>query len=189
MVLLVLGLALFLGAHGFTRARSSRTRLIGRIGETPYKLGYSLVSLAGLSLIVIGWRSAPYVELLSPPVWTRHLAALLVWPAFVLFAAAYLPGRIQAAAKHPMLAGLKLWATAHLLANGDLASVVLFGALLAYGVAARILVKRAGPGEGRGPRSGPGRNDLLAAAIGTAAYLLFGAYLHPLLIGKNAFPI
>ncbi|MDR4305073.1 NnrU family protein [Chelatococcus sambhunathii] len=187
MLLLVLGLAVFIGAHLFTRARGVRAGLIARLGEGPYKGLYSLVSLIGLVLIVLGWRTAPYVELWSPPVWTRHLAPLLVWPAFVLIFSAHLPGHIRAKAKHPMLAGLKLWATAHLIANGDLASVILFGSLLAYGVVARIALKRDERAHGAPARPASWQNDVIAAVIGTAAFLLFGAFLHPLLIGKPAF--
>lgn len=189
MLLLVIGLALFLGAHLFTRARDQRARAIGRLGEGGYKAAYSVVSLLGLVLIVIGWRSAPYVEIWSPPVWTRHLNYLLMWPAFVLLIAAYLPGHILARAKHPMLAALKLWATAHLLANGDLASIVLFGSLLAYGVYARIALKRAERREGAPHRPASWQNDVVAVVVGTMLYGLFGAFLHPLIIGKPAFGI
>ncbi len=187
MLLLILGLAVFIGAHLFTRARGPRANLVARLGEGPYKIAYSVVSLLGLVLIVLGWRAAPYVELWSPPVWTRHLAALLVWPAFILIFSAHLPGHIRAKTKHPMLAGLKLWATAHLLANGDVASVLLFGSLLAYGVIARISLKRDERAHGAPVRRGSWQNDVIAIVIGTAAYGLFGAFLHPLLIGKSAF--
>ena len=127
----------------------------------------------------------------NPPVWTRHLALLLVWPAFVAFAAAYLPGRIKGALKHPMLAGLKIWALAHLLANGDLGSMLLFAGLLAWAVAARISTKRRDEVlDHGGPAAAPAgwRNDILAIAIGTAAYLVFLVWLHPLLIGVPALP-
>lgn len=187
MLLLILGLGAFLGAHLFTRARGPRAGLIASLGEPAYKIGYSLVSLLGLVLIVIGWRSAPYVELWSPPVWTRHLTVLLMWPVFILVIAAYLPGHIRARTKHPMLAGLKLWATAHLISNGDLASVVLFGSLLAYGVFARIAIKRQERVEGSRLRPASWQNDVIAVVIGTAVYVLFGLFLHPILIGKTAF--
>jgi uncharacterized membrane protein len=188
MFLLCLGLGLFLAAHLFTRARARRDALIARIGETPYKIAYSLISLAGLALVVVGYGHAPYVEVWSPPAWTRHVAVTLMWPAMILLVAAYLPGRIQAKTKHPMLAALKLWATAHLVANGDLASIVLFGSLLAYGVAARIALKRRERAEGARPRAlGSWQNDVVAVVLGTVVYGLFGAFLHPLLIGKPAF--
>ncbi|PZQ17801.1 MAG: NnrU family protein [Ancylobacter novellus] len=187
MILLVLGLVLFIGAHLFARARGPRAALVGRMGEGPYKALYSLVSLAGLALIVIGWRAAPFVEVWSPPVWTRHLALLLMWPAFVLLVSYRLPGHIRAKAKHPMLAAVKLWATAHLLANGDLAGILLFGSLLAWAVFARVALKKAERVEGAPPRPASWQNDLIAIVIGTALYLLFGAFLHPLLIGRSVF--
>lgn len=187
MILLILGIAVFLGAHLFTRARVARAAAIARLGEGGYKIAYSLVSVLGLVLIVLGWRAAPYVELWSPPTAMRHVAALLIWPAFVLFFAAHLPGHIRAKMKHPMLAGVKLWATAHLLANGDLASVILFGSLLAWAVAARIGLKRQERAEGATPRPANLRADLIALVVGTVVYVLFGLYLHPILIGKPVF--
>lgn len=189
MILLIFGLALFFGAHLVTRARGVRAGLIASFGEGGYKAAYSLVSLAGLVLIIIGWRAAPYVELWSPPGWTRHLVILLMWPVFVLLAAYRLPGHIRAKTKHPMLVAVKLWATAHLIANGDLASVLLFGSFLAWAVVARIGLKREERREGAPPRPASWQNDVIALVIGTAIYLLFGMFLHPLLIGKAAFVI
>ena len=189
MPVLIAGLALFIGTHAFTMARGLREQVIGRLGEGGYKGLYSLVSLAGLVLVSIGYdqyRAEDWVAVWDPPVWTRHLALLLNWAAFVMFAAAYLPGRIKGALKHPMLAGLKVWATAHLLANGDLGSMLLFGSFLAWGVAARINVKhRSVASQHGGPLAAPSgwRNDILAVVIGTAAYLVFSIWLHPRLIG------
>jgi uncharacterized membrane protein len=194
MTILILGLIVFIGAHAFTMAREPRARAIARLGEGPYKGLYSLVSLVGLVLIVWGfgeYRAGGYTQVWNPPVWTRHLAVLLVWPAFVAFTAAYLPGRIRRALKHPMLAGLKIWALAHLLANGDLGSMLLFGALLAWAVVARISTKRRDEVlDHGGPVAAPAgwRNDILALAIGTALYLVFLLWLHPLLIGVPALP-
>lgn len=189
MILLVLGLALFIGAHLLTRARGVRAGLIEKVGEGAYKGLYSIASLAGLVLIVFGWQAAPYVEIWSPPAWTRHVTILLMWPVFVLLAAYRLPGHIRAKTKHPMLAAVKLWATAHLIANGDLASILLFGGFLAWAVAARIGLKRQERATGAPPRPASWQNDVIALVIGTAIYLLFGSFLHPLLIGKPAFAI
>ena len=194
MTILILGLIVFIGTHAFTIAREPRARAIARFGEGPYKGVYSLVSLIGLVLIVWGYgdyRAGGYTQVWNPPVWTRHLAVLLVWPAFVAFAAAYLPGRIRRALKHPMLAGLKIWALAHLLANGDLGSMLLFGALLAWAVVARISTKRRDEVlDHAGPAAAPAgwRNDILALAVGTALYLVFLLWLHPILIGVPALP-
>ena len=143
--LLILGLIVFLGTHAFTMARGPRARLIQRIGEGPYKGLYSLASALGIVLIAVGYgqyRAHGWIDVWQPPVWTRHLALVLVWIAFVMVAAAYLPGRIKRTLKHPMLAGVKVWALAHLLANGDLGSILLFGSVLAWAVAARIGAKR-----------------------------------------------
>ena len=194
MTILILGLIIFIGAHAFTMARQPRAQAILRLGEGPYKGLYSLVSLIGLVLIVWGfgqYRAGGYIQVWNPPVWTRHIAVPLVWVAFVAFAAAYLPGRIRRTLKHPMLAGLKIWALAHLLANGDLGSILLFGALLAWAVVARISTKRRDEVlDHGGPAAAPAgwRNDILAIVIGTALYLVFLIWLHPLLIGVPALP-
>ena len=194
MTILILGLIIFIGAHSFTMARAPRAQAIARLREGAYKGLYSLVSLLGLVLIIWGfgaYRAEGYIQLWNPPVWTRHLSLLLVWPAFVAFAAAYLPGRIKGTLKHPMLAALKFWALAHLLANGDLGSMLLFAGLLAWAVAARNSPKRRDEVlDHGGPAAAPAgwRNDLMALAIGTVAYLVFLIWLHPLLIGVPALP-
>lgn len=194
MVLLILGLVLFIGIHAFTMARGPRAAAIARFGEGAYKGGYSILSLLGIVLISIGYgdyRQDDYLQVWDPPVWTRHLALLLVLPAFVMFVAAYFPGRIKRALKHPMLAGIKLWALAHLLANGDLGSILLFGSLLAWAIAARISIKRRDEVVPHGgPAAAPAgpRNDLLAIGIGGVVYLVFLFWLHPLLIGVSALP-
>ncbi|WP_407519250.1 NnrU family protein [Methylobacterium oryzisoli] len=194
MTLLLVGLVLFLGTHAFTMLRGPRARLIARVGEGPYKIGYTLLSLVGLVVLGLGYgqyRANAYVEIWSPPVWTRHLSLLLVLLAFVAFAAAYLPGQIKSRLKHPMLVGVKLWATAHLLANGDLGSMLLFGAFLAWAVAARISIKRRDEVKAHaGPAAAPAgwRNDALAVGIGVVAWFVFARVLHPWLIGVAVWP-
>lgn len=195
MAVLVLGLVLFLGVHAFTMNRAGRTALMARFGEGPYKALYSLLSLAGLVLIGQGfglYRRTGWIDVWYPPVWTRHLALLLVWAAFVCVVAAYVPGRIKTALKHPMLAGVKIWALSHLLSNGDLGSILLFGSILAWAVAARISIKRR-PDEVRahaGPATAPAgwRNDAIAVAIGTAVWFVFARWLHPWWIGVSVWP-
>ena len=194
MALLILGLVLFLGTHAFTLAREPRAALVARLGEGPYKGLYSVLSIAGVVLIAIGfgrYRAAGYIPVWEPPVWTRHLALLLVWPALVMFVAPYFPGRIKRTLKHPMLAGVKIWALAHLLANGDLGSILLFGFILAWAVAARISVKRRDVAAQHGGTAAPAgwRNDILAVVIGTAIYLAFVFWLHPWLIGVPVLPM
>lgn len=194
MTLLALGLVIFLGTHAFSMVRMPRAALIGKLGEGPYKGLYSLLSLVGIVLVSIGYgqyRDTGYIPVWDPPVWTRHLSLLLVWIAFICFVAAYLPGRIKRALKHPMLAGVKIWAFAHLISNGDLGSMLLFGSFLAWAVAARISVKRRDEAKPHGaPLEPPAglRNDALAVGIGTVAYLVFLIWLHPLLIGVQALP-
>jgi uncharacterized membrane protein len=193
VAILVLGLVVFLGMHAFSMARSNRAALVSRIGEGPYKGLYSLVSLIGIILIGVGYgqyRASGYIPVWDPPVWTRHLALLLVWIAFICFVAAYLPGRIKRALKHPMLAGVKIWALAHLLANGDLGSILLFGSFLLWAIAARISVKRRDVAAQHGGTAAPAgmRNDILAIVIGTAVYLAFVFWLHPMLIGVPVLP-
>lgn len=192
MVLLVVGLVLFLGGHAVSMKRDLRASLIARLGDGGYKALYSVVSLLGFVLIVYGfgaYRAGGYIPVWEPPAFTRHIAALLNLPIFILIASLYLPGKIKAAAKHPMLLAVKIWATAHLIANGDLGSILLFGSFLAWAVMARISAKRrpeavaaqlAAAGQG-----GFGRNDALAIVIGLAAYVAFAFWLHPLLIGVS----
>ncbi len=193
MTLLILGLILFLGTHSFSMARGPRAAIIGRIGEGPFKGIYSLLSLAGIVLVSIGYgqyRANGYIPVWDPPVWTRHLALLLVLIAFICFVAAYLPGHIKRRLKHPMLAGVKIWAFAHLIANGDLGSILLFGSVLAWAVMARISAKRRDVAAQHGGTAAPAgwRNDILAVVIGTGVYVAFAIWLHPLLIGVPVLP-
>ncbi|MBU7575143.1 MAG: NnrU family protein [Hydrogenophaga sp.] len=189
MTWLIVGLVLFLGVHSVSIVSpQGRHALAGRMGEGGYKGAYALVSFVGLALIVWGYslaRQAP-VLLYTPPTGLRHLALLLMLPVFVLLFAAYLPGRIQRVAKHPMLLAVKCWALAHLLANGTLADVLLFGGFLAWAVADRISVKRrAAAGLLRSPPALPGStaNDAIALVGGLAVYLLFVYWAHAWLFG------
>ena len=191
MTLLLLGLALFLGVHS-TRivADDWRTATIARIGEKPWKGIYSLLSIAGFVLLVIGYgaaRQSPVV-LFAPPVWTRHLAALLTIPAFVLLAAAYVPGNaIKRAVGHPMMAGVKVWALAHLIANGTLADVLLFGTFLAWAVLGFIAARRRDRAAGTTYPAGPGSRTAIAVVVGLVAWAVFAFALHRPLIGVAPF--
>jgi uncharacterized membrane protein len=188
--MLLLGLVLFLGVHSAgIVAAPWRDRMADKLGEMPWKGVYSLIAIVGFLFIVWGYglaREAPVV-LYTPTQWLRDLAIVLLVPVFPLLLATYLPGRIQTATKHPMLAAVKLWATAHLLANGTLADVVLFGAFLAWAVADRISLKR------RTPPSAPslpasGTNDVIAVIGGLALYGAFVVFLHEWLIGVPIVP-
>jgi uncharacterized membrane protein len=190
LAILIVGLAVFIGAHLFVTRREARAAAIARLGEGPYKGLFSLVSLIGIVLIVSGfarYRVAGYIDVWYPPVWTRHLAAVLVWPAIVMLVAAYIPGNIKRTLKHPMLAGVKLWALAHLLSNGDLGSIILFGGILAWAVFDRISLKRRTDPGGPPIPIGGWRNDIVALVVGTLLYLALAFVFHPLVIGVPAF--
>jgi uncharacterized membrane protein len=191
MLLLVLGLAVFLGMHVFTMLRGPRAALVGRLGEGGYKGLYSLVSLAGFLMIIWGfgaYRASGYIPLWNPPTWFGHIALLLNLPIFILLAAAYLPGKIKAATKHPMLLAVKIWATAHLLSNGDFGSILLFGGFLAWAVAARISLKRRDAPTMPVQAAAFGTNDWIAIGAGVGLYVAMVLWLHPLLIGVPVLP-
>lgn len=188
MSLLVLGLILFLGIHSVSIvAPAWRDAQVERRGERTWKGMYALVSLASLILLIYGYgvaRQASAVLYTPPPV-LRHVALLLMLPVFPLLFAAYMPGRIQRTVKHPMLLAVQLWAAAHLLSNGTLADVLLFGAFLIWAIADRISVKHRAV-----PRNVPGAppsalNDIAALTIGLAVYVGFLAGAHVWLTGVS----
>ena len=189
MLLLILGLVLFLGMHAVTMARGLRAQLIERLGAGGYKGLYSAVSIIGFGLLIYGYglqRAAGYTPVWEPPVWTRHLALLLNLPIFILLAVGKRPSWLLSRVKHPMLLAVKIWATAHLLANGDLGSMLLFGGFLAWAVMARISTKRRPEEIARSAAMGNvafGRGDVIAIVAGLALYVVFALWLHPLLIG------
>ncbi len=191
MTLLILGLVLLLGMHSIRIvADDFRGAQVARLGINGWKAIYSIVSIAGFVLLVYGYglaREAPTV-LFVPPPWTRHVTALLTIPAFVLLAAAYVPGtRIKRAVGHPMVAGVKIWAFAHLLANGMLADVLLFGAFLAWAVFDYVAARRRDRASGRVYPVGPPMRDVTAVAVGLAAYAVFAFWLHAWWIGVRPF--
>jgi len=186
----ILGLIVLLGAHVFVTMRNERAALVARIGEWPYRGLFSLVSILGIVLIAYGfaaYRDAGMIAVWHPPAWTRHIVVVLMWPASIMVAAAYIPGNIKRTLKHPMLAGVKTWAFAHLCANGDLGSILLFGAVLAWAVYDRISLKsRTDPGAPPIPVGGA-KNDIIAVVVGTIIYLALGFVFHPIVIGVPAF--
>jgi uncharacterized membrane protein len=192
LAIMILGLALFIGGHILTTQRALRAAVIARTGELPYKAIYSLVALIGIVLIGIGfarYRMDGYIEVWTPPRWTRHATDALVWPAIVFVVAAYIPGEIKRALKHPMLVGVKLWAVAHLIANGDLGSIILFTAILAWAVYDRITLKRRTDAGAPPIPIAPGgfRNDFIAVVVGTLVYFALGFWFHPYVIGVTVF--
>jgi uncharacterized membrane protein len=186
LLVLILGLILFLGVHTLTTQRKLRAQVIAATGEGGYKIGYMLASFAGLGLIIWGfalYRATGWINVWNPPTALKHLTVALMLPAVILVVASYIRGRIYTTLKHPMLTGIKLWAAAHLLANGDLGSIVLFGSFLAWAVFDRISLKhRTDAGAPPIPVGGPG-NDLIAIAVGVVAYLALAFAFHPVVIG------
>lgn len=186
MIYLIAGIGVFMGTHVFAAMRDrGGNSLRDRLGYGPYMGLFSVVALLGLGLIIYGYGAArPAAILYSPPTAMRHVNLLLMAIAMVLLIAAYVPtGYIKKAVKHPMILALKVWAFGHLLANGELNSVILFGGFLAYGVISRISAKRRGD-------LGPGPNavvnpmgDVLALLIGLGLYAAIAFYLHPILFG------
>lgn len=188
MLQLLLGIVLFFGMHSASIvALPLRDRLVAR-SENSWKAVYAIAALVGIVLIVRGYadlRQTPTV-LYVTPIWLRHVAALLLLPVFAFFIAPYFPGRIRNALKHPQLVAVKLWAFAHLLVNGTLADVLLFGSFLVWAIADRISLKK------RVPRTLPGApesktNDVIVIIAGLALYAVFALWLHEYLFGVRPF--
>lgn len=191
MAILILGLVLFLGVHS-TRivADGWRGATIARIGEMPWKGIYSLLSIAGFALVVWGFRiaRADTLVLYTPPVWTRHLAALLLVVSFILLVAAYVPrNAIKAKLHHPMVLGVKVWALAHLLANGVAADVLLFGAFLLWAVFSYRAARRRDRASNTVYPAGTAPMTALTVVIGVVAWAVFAFMLHGPLIGVRPF--
>ena len=186
LAVMILGLVLFLGAHTLPAQRKWRRRAIAALGEGGYKIAYALVSLLGIALIVWGfghYRATGWIDIWNPPKALKHITVALMLPAVILVVAAYIRGHIYTALKHPMLAGVKLWAAAHLLANGDLGSVILFGSFLGWAVFDRISLKRRSDAGAPAIPVGGWGNDLIAVAVGILAYLALAFAFHPVVIG------
>jgi uncharacterized membrane protein len=191
MPYLLAGLLLFLGVHSVRLfADGWRTQILNAWGTGAWRAAYSLLSLAGLALIVWGFglvRQTP-VQLWSPPTGMRHLAALLTLLAFVLLAAAYVPGnQIRARVHHPMVAGIMLWAFAHLLANGNVGHVLLFGTFLGWAVLSYLAAKRRDRRDGTIYAAGKTGATGITVALGVAAWMAFTLWLHGWLIGVRPF--
>lgn len=184
MVMMLFGLFVFLGIHVVVSLRGLRAALIARLGEGPYKGFFSLLAASGLLLTAYGyalWRAAGPTLVWEPPAGMRHLTLLLMLFASIFIVAAYVPSHIKAWLKHPMLVGVKTWAFAHLLANGDLASIVLFGSVLAWAVYDRIALKRRGNPPPVAPRTYAG--DVLAVGGGLVLYAALAYLFHPYVVG------
>ncbi len=190
MLVMVIGLILFFAIHLVPANVELKGGLIARFGNNGYRAIFAAVSLIGLTLIVLGFHKLQLhpgknPQLWVPPMWTRHIALALMLPALIALVATYVPSHIHVMLKHPMLVAIKTWALAHLLANGDLAALVLFGSFLAFGVYDRISVKRRGDLGPLGRGSGPWVNDVIVVALGAALYVLIVLYLHEAVIGVS----
>jgi uncharacterized membrane protein len=175
MLLLIIGLVVFFAIHMVPTMPDLRRSMISRLGEGAYKGLFSLVSFVGLGLIAYGYHKLQVMPGKNPvlwtsPLWLRHFVFLLMLPAIVLLVAAYVPSRIRTAVGHPMLAATKIWAFAHLLVNGDAASLLLFGSFLAYAVYDRISVKKRAAQGPLGDRAGSLVGDAAVIVVGLAVY-------------------
>lgn len=191
MTLLLAGLLLFIGGHCTNLiAPQWRNAMVSRLGLLPWKGLYSVVAIGGFILLVIGYGEARMnpTWLWTPPVWTRHLAALITLPAFILLFASQIPGnRLQVKLGHPMYLGIKLWAFAHLIANGGLHDLVLFGAFLTWAIAGFALSRRRDRIAGVKKEYKGAVRDVLTLVVGIGAWVAFALWLHGMLIGVKPF--
>ncbi|MEE2929466.1 MAG: NnrU family protein [Pseudomonadota bacterium] len=192
MLMFLAGLVIFYGVHVFSaiRSRAPEKDLRTRMGYGPFMGLYSVLSLIGFILIIYGYGATRGLGLLyNPPTWLAHINLVLTIPALILLVASQLPaGYIKKASKHPMLLAVKLWALGHLLANGEINSVILFGSFLAYAVFDRIMVKRRGD---NGPRPETTLNpmmDVISVGAGAIVWAAIALWLHPILFGVVAIP-
>jgi uncharacterized membrane protein len=188
LLVLIIGLIVFLATHIFVTFRDTRSQLIARLGFG-YRVLFGLVAIVGLALIIWGYgeyHAHELVQVWSPPAFMRHITVGLMLFAVILFTAAFVPSHIKAKVHHPMLAGIKTWALAHLFSNGDLGSIILFGSFLAWGVYARIAAKRRGD---LGAVTAPAgwSNDVIVVVLGIVIYFLLGYYFHPYVINVPVF--
>jgi len=189
LAILILGLVIFLGGHVFVTFRGSREKAIARLGGNGYRIAFAIVALIGLVLIIYGYgqyRAEGLIPIWSPPAFMRHITVLVMFFAVIFMTAAFVPSHIRMWLKHPMLNSIKAWALAHLLVNGDLGSIVLFGSFLAWASYARVAAKRRGD---RGATTAPAGwiNDALVIVIGIIVFLALGYAFHPIVIGVPVF--
>ena len=184
MYVLIAGLVLFFGIHLLPSAVSLRARLMDRLGANRYKGIYALVAAAGLTLIIVGKAYAPFEPVYAPPAWGRHVAHVLMLPSLILFAGANMPTNIKRFIRHPMLWGTVLWSGSHLLANGDRASLYLFGCFLAFALFDMLSANKRGAALSH--TKYPLKGEIKTVAAGVVAYLVFG-FLHPFMFKVAAF--
>jgi len=187
--ILILGLLVFLGTHVFVSFRDARANVVARVGLSVYRVVFALVSIVGLALIIWGYglyRAHEWIQVWSPPEFMRHITIGLMLFAVIFVVAAFIPSHIKTRLKHPILAGVKTWAFAHLLSNGDLGSILVFGAFLAWAVYARVASKKRKNIE---PAAAPTgwTNDAIVVGVGIVVYLALGYVFHPVVIGVPVF--
>lgn len=189
LTILVLGLVVFIANHLFVTVRGARAAALARLGKPLYHTLFGLMSLVGLALIVWGfadYRATGWVQVWTPPAFMRHVTLGLMLIASILIAAYLIPSRIKARTRYPLIAAVKVWAFAHLLANGDLGGIVLFGSLLAWAVYAYVTAKRRT--DVTPPVAPKGvANDVAVLVAGIAIYLALGFWFHPYVIGLQVF--
>lgn len=193
MLPLFLGLAIFIGIHLVPTQPQMRRGLASRFGEGAWKGVFSLIALAGFVLIVAGYHKIQVhpgknPQIWSPPAWGRHATLTLMLTVFPLLIEAYLPGRIAALVRHPMITAVTIWACAHLLVRGDLASLLLFGGFLAWSVYAHLSMRAREAAGGHRRAAGAWINDVIAIVLGLGAYVVFLKWGHPALIGVPLLP-
>jgi uncharacterized membrane protein len=189
LLILILGLVVLLGDHVFVTFRGARARMIEQLGQNGYRALFSIVAIIGLALVIWGYgeyRAHEWVQVWSPPAFMRHITVGLMLFAVIFITAAFIPSHIKMKLKHPMLASIKTWALAHLLSNGDLGSIILFGSFLGWGVYARIAAKRRGD---LGATTAPAgwTNDIIVVVLGIVIFLALGYAFHPIVIGVPVF--
>jgi len=190
MLVMVIGLLVFFAIHLIPLNVNLKNGLVARFGAPGYHTIFGVLSIVGIALIALGFHKLQLHPgknpiIWDPPIWTRHLALALMLLAMIALVAQFFSSHIHAALKQPMLVAIKTWALAHLLANGDLASLVLFGSFLAFAVYDRIAIKRRGDPGSLSKGSGPWVNDILVVLLGIALYALVVLYLHELVIGVS----
>lgn len=193
MLPLILGIVIFLGIHLVPTSPELKSGLIERFGATVYRVAFSILSLIGFTLIVYGYHKLQMIPdknvvLWEPPTFMRHIAVALMLPAMIFLVAYLVPSRIRTAIKHPMLVAIKTWALAHLLANGDLASLILFGSFLAYAVYDRITLKRRVTTAPVNVIAPSPINDVIVIVGGIALFAFFLFWGHHHLIGVAPIP-
>lgn len=193
MLLLIIGLLVFIGIHILPTRPELRDAFAGRFGEQAYKGVFSVIALIGFALIVVGFHKVQLHPgknpvLWYPPHWGRHVTMALMLPVFPLLVSSFIPGRIAAVIRHPMITAVKFWALAHLFVRGDVASLLLFLGMMGWAVYDRITLKKREAAGLVTTKTGPVRNDVIAILIGLVLYAVFAKWGHPALIGVNVIP-